>query len=279
MFVWSKLSSTKWEDAWEERFHAAANTNLVISYLPGGKRIRVEVYCNREQNALAIQKQFGGTVRELKQQNWAAMSAKSLQPINVRGKLMIAHTEETAAKLKEEHPATKVLCIPGEMAFGTGDHATTSTCLRLLVDYAMAHKGGPWDVLDLGCGTGILALAAKALGAGVTDACDYDPAAVTISKKNAKLNKLPGINFFKQDVLEWTPTRTYNLIAANIFHDVLTAAFPKIAAAAAPNATIFVSGILVTQLESCLAAATAAGLVHEEPIIKGKWATVKARKA
>jgi ribosomal protein L11 methyltransferase len=279
MFVWSKLSSTKWEDAWEERFHAAANTNLVISYLPGGKRIRVEVYCNREQNALAIQKQFGGTVRELKNRNWAAESAKSLQPINVRGKLIIAHTEEVAEELRKEHPNTCILCIPGEMAFGTGDHATTSTCLRLLVDFAMARKKEPWDVLDLGCGTGILALAAKALGAGKIDACDYDPAAVTISKKNAKLNNLPGINFFKQDVLEWTPTRTYDLIAANIFHDVLTAAFPKISAAAAPDATIFVSGILVTQLESCLAAAVAAGLTHEEPIIKGKWATVKAHKS
>ncbi len=278
MFVWSKLSSTKWEDAWEERFHAAANTNLVISYLPGGKRIRVEVYCHREQNALAIQKQFGGTVRELKNRNWAAESAKSLQPIHVRGKLIIAHTEEMAEKLRLEHPAMQVLCIPGEMAFGTGDHATTSTCLRLLVDFATAHKGTAWDALDLGCGTGILALAAKMLGAGKIDACDYDPAAVTISKRNAKANKLTGINFFKQDVLEWTPTRTYDLIAANIFHDVLTAAFPKIAAAAAPHATIFVSGILFTQLETCLEAAIAAGLVHDEPIVKGKWATVSMHK-
>ncbi len=278
MFVWSKLSSTKWEDAWEERFHAAANTNLVISKLPGGTRIRVEVYCHRETNAKAIQKQFGGSIRELKQQNWAAVSAKSLQPIHVRGKLIIAHTETLAEELRRTQPNQHVLCIPGEMAFGTGDHATTSTCLRLLVDYATAQKGEPWDLLDLGCGTGILALAGKLLGAGTVDACDYDPAAVTISKKNTKLNGLRKINFFKQDVLDWQPSRTYDLIAANIFHDVLTAALPKISAAAKLGGTILISGILVTQLQSCLDAGTAAGLTFEPAIIKGKWATVRGRK-
>ena len=275
MFVWSKLSSTKWEDAWEERFHAAANTNLVISKLPGGTRIRVDVYCHRKENAESIQKMFGGSVRELKNQNWAAISAKSLQPIHVRGKFIIAHTEELAAKLRKKHPDQAIICIPGEMAFGTGEHATTSTCLRLLADYAASRKKELWDVLDLGCGTGILALAAKVLGASLIEGCDYDPAAVTISKRNATANQLKGIYFWKQDVLDWTPEKKYDLIAANIFHDVLTAALPKIAQAAKPGGTIIISGILKEQLQSCLDAGTAAGIVFEPAIIKGKWATVR----
>lgn len=278
MFVWSKLSSTKWEDAWEERFHAAANTNLVISKLPSGNRIRVEVYCNRKENADAIQKMFGGSVRELKKENWAAQSAKSLQPIHVRGKLIIAHSEPVAEKLRKESPNLAVLCIPGEMAFGTGDHATTSTCLRLMVDFATAKKGAAWDMLDLGCGTGILALAAKALGAKKIDGCDYDPAAVRISKKNATLNKLKGLRFWKQDVLEWTPERQYDLVAANIFHDVLTVSLAKIADAALPGGTIMISGILKEQLQACLDAGTAAGIKFEPAIIKGKWATVQGTK-
>lgn len=275
MFVWSKLSSTKWEDAWEERFHAAANTNLVISFLPGGKRIRVDVYCHRKENALAIQKQFGGSVRELKNQNWAALSAKSLKPIHVRGRLIIAHTEEMAAKLRAAHPDQQVLCIPGEMAFGTGEHATTSTCLRLLVDFAEAQESTPWDVLDLGCGTGILALAAKMLGARKVDGCDFDPAAVTISKRNAVLNKVKGPRFFKQDVLAWKPTKQYHLVLANIFHDVLTVSLRKIAQAALPGGTVIMSGILKEQLPACLDSGTKAGIQFEPAILKGKWATAQ----
>lgn len=277
MFVWSKLSSIKWEDAWEERFHAAANTNLVISRLPGGKRIRVEVYCHRQENALAIQKQFGGSVRELKQQNWAALSAKSLKPIHIRGKLIIAHTEELAATLRKAHPDQPVLCIPGELAFGTGDHATTSTCLRLLVDFAQAQGSAPWEVLDLGCGTGILALAAKLLGARKIDACDYDPAAITISKRNALLNQIKGPRFFKQDVITWQPRHQYDLVLANIFHDVLTVSLDKIAQATKPGGTIIISGILKEQLPACLTAGVRARIRWSPAIIKGKWATVQGR--
>ena len=54
MHVWSKLSSTKWRDAWEERFLGLGQTNAVIQELPGGKSIRVDVYCKREREALAI---------------------------------------------------------------------------------------------------------------------------------------------------------------------------------------------------------------------------------
>ena len=277
MFIWSKLSSTKWEDAWEERFHAAANTNLVISLLPGGKRIRVDVYCHRKENALAIQKQFGGSVRELKKENWAALSAKSLKPIHVRGRLIIAHTAEMAEQLRREHPDMQVLCIPGEMAFGTGEHATTSTCLRLLVDFAKNRNALPWDVLDLGCGTGILALAAKILGACKIDACDFDPAAITISKRNAQLNKVRGPRFFRQDVLTWKPARRYDLVLANIFHDVLTVSLEKIAQATAPGGPVIMSGILKEQQPACLDAGKKAGIRFDPPIIKGKWATAQGR--
>ena len=277
MFIWSKLSSTKWEDAWEERFHAAANTNLVISLLPGGKRIRVDVYCHRKENALAIQKQFGGSVRELKKENWAALSAKSLKPIHVRGRLIIAHTAEMAEQMRREHPDMEVLCIPGEMAFGTGEHATTSTCLRLLVDFAKHQGTLPWDVLDLGCGTGILALAARMLGARTIEACDFDPAAITISKRNALLNKVRGPRFFRQDVLTWKPARRYDLVLANIFHDVLTVSLEKIAQATVPGGTVIMSGILKEQLPACLAAGKKAGIRFEPAIIKGKWATAQGR--
>jgi ribosomal protein L11 methyltransferase len=272
MHVWSKLSGAQWEDAWEERFRGPLQTGLAITRLPGGKTIRVELYCQRATDARRIQREFGGSVRVLKNQNWAAVSAESLQPVMVRKSLIIAHSTETAAAMRAAHPDRQVLCIPGEMAFGTGDHATTATCLRILADYAAARRGEPWSLLDLGCGTGILALAAAKLGAQQADGFDYDPAAVRVANKNARLNK-SRLRFTRDDVTACKPQRRYDIVAANIFFDVLTLSFPRIAAAIKPGGMVIVSGILHTHAAECLAAGRKAGLKFDPPLRRGKWVT------
>jgi ribosomal protein L11 methyltransferase len=275
MHVWSKLSAAKWEDAWEERFRGPLQTGLAITRLPGGKTVRVEVYCEKATDARRIQKEFGGTVRLLKQQNWAAISAQSLQPVMVRRSLIIAHNAEVAEEMRAAHPDRQVLCIPGELAFGTGDHATTSTCLRILADYAVKKKraGGEWSLLDLGCGTGILAIAAAKLGAAPVDGFDYDPAAVRVANKNSRLNGTRGLRFTQDDVTTWKPAREYDVVAANIFFDVLTLSFARIASAAKPGGMVIVSGILHTYAADCLAAGKKAGLKFDKPIRRGKWVT------
>ncbi len=280
MFVWSKLSAAKWEDAWEERFHGPLRTGLAITRLPGGKTIRVEVYCERRTDAAKIEKEFGGSVRTLKQQNWAAKSAESLQPVMIRSTLIVTHSAEVADKMRAAHPGRRVMCIPGEMAFGTGDHATTSTCLRLLADYAAGKRraGSAWSLLDLGCGTGILAIAAAMLGAHPVDGFDYDPAAVRVANKNAKLNGTRRLRFTRDDVTTWHPAQQYDVVAANIFFDVLTMSFERIAGAAKPGGMVIVSGILHTHAADCLAAGRKAGLKFDKPIRKGKWVTAVGRK-
>jgi ribosomal protein L11 methyltransferase len=280
IFVWSKLSAARWEDAWEERFHGPLRTGLVITRLPGGRTIRVEVYCERRVDAARIQKEFGGQIRTLKQQNWAAKSAESLRPVMIRSGLIVTHRAEIAGQMRAVHPDRKVICIPGEMAFGTGDHATTSTCLRVLVDYAAERKrtGEKWSLLDLGCGTGILAIAAAMLGAKPVDGFDYDPAAVRVANRNARNNGIRGLRFTLDDVTAWKPARQYDVVAANIFYDVLTLSFDRIASAAKPGGMVMVSGILHTQAEGCLAAGRKAGLKFEKPIRKGKWVTAVGRR-
>jgi len=275
IFVWSKLSAAKWEDAWEERFHGPLRTGLAITRLSGGKTIRVEVYCERKADAAKIHKEFGGQIRTLKQQNWAAKSAENLQPVRIRNALIVAHRTEIADNMRAAHPDRHVLCIPGEMAFGTGDHATTSTCLRLLADYAAekGRAGESWSLLDLGCGTGILAIAAAKLGAHPVDGFDYDPAAVRIANRNAKLNGARRLKFTQDDVTTWHPARQYDVVAANIFYDVLTLSFKRIAAAAKPGGMVIVSGILHTHAADCLSSGRKAGLNFDKPIRKGKWVT------
>jgi len=273
MHVWSKLSAAKWEDAWEERFHGPLQTGLAITRLPGGKTIRVEVYCQRAADARRIQREFGGSIRVLKNQNWAAASAESLQPVLVRQSLIIAHSGETAERMRTAHPERQVLCIPGEMAFGTGDHATTSTCLRILADYAAQKRAAAWSLLDLGCGTGILAIAAAKLGAKPVEGFDHDPAAVRVANRNARLNSVRGLRLTQDDVTTWKPARRYDVVAANIFFDVLTLSFPRIAAAVKPGGMVIVSGILHTHAAECLAAGRKARLKFDKPIRRGKWVT------
>jgi ribosomal protein L11 methyltransferase len=174
MFVWSKLSAAKWMDAWEERF--AHHPNLVIEMIKGGKSIRLRLFCNTQAEADAIVAQFGGSIRKMADAEWDK-PVEAPRPVKVRDVFVLTAEKRPVelAALKKANPKREVIVIPPEMAFGTGDHATTSTCLRLLVDVARSRRGTDWTVADLGTGTGVLAIAARKLGAGETFACDYDP--------------------------------------------------------------------------------------------------------
>lgn len=277
MFVWSKLSASKWSDAWEERFAGTQDATLVISSFPGRDTIRVEAYCPLQKHANAIQKQFGGTVRHLKQQNWAAMSAQNPPPVKVREKFVIctARTEAEMAKARKTFPNREIIGVPADMAFGTGHHATTATVLRLLVDAALPLQktGKKWSMADMGCGSGILAIAAAKLGASQVWGCDFDPAAVRISKENAERNGTPKVRFARVDVLKWEPKQTWDIVAANIFHDVLEAAFPQLLRSVAPGGMLMLSGILRTQAKDCLAAGKKAGFIVDRVVTRGKWVT------
>jgi len=283
MFVWSKLSSKKWADAWEERFQSNIATNMVITEIAGGKTIRVEVYCEKKKEADEIKKLFGGSIRELKNQNWAAMAPPPAVPIKIRDVMIVfpGADPKRIAALEQEFPKRPVLAIPPALAFGTGDHATTSTCLRLLADLAATKKkaGKSWSMLDAGCGTGILAIAAGKLGAEKIEGFDFDPHAVKNAKKNAKANRAAKtVLFDERDVLIWKPERgeKWDCICANLFSTVLEQAFPTLVKALAKDGRLIISGILKDHADSCLAAGEKAGLHFEKIIRKGKWVTALA---
>ncbi len=286
MYVWSKLSASQWADAWEECLGSLRDATLVITSIPGRKTIRVEAYCTTHKRAKAIQDEFGGRIRELKQENWAAMSSQKPPPVKVRDTFVVcdARTDAELAKARKAFPKREVIAVPADMAFGTGHHATTATVLRLLVDLAepLHAAGKKWSMADLGCGSGILAIAAAKLGASRVWGCDYDPASVRISKENAARNGTPKVRFSKIDILQWEPEQTWDIVAANIFHDVLEAAFPQLLKAVAPGGVLMLSGILRTQAQDCLAAGRKAGFQVEKVITKGKWVTalgkVKAKR-
>ncbi len=275
MFVWSKLSPAKWIDAWEDRF--SGNPNVVIEYIKGGKSVRVQVFCATRAEAEAVAEQFGGSVRELMSAEWNK-PAPPPRPLKVRDVFLITATtdEGELAVLEKEHPGREIISIPPEMAFGTGDHATTSTCLRLLVDIARKRRQPGWSVADLGTGTGVLAIAAKKLGAGRAYACDFDPFAVGVAARNFERNAASGIEVGEQDVLRWKPPAGgYDVVLANIFSTVLIQAWPVIAKSLAPSGDLVVSGILASQAWDVFTAAAGEGLGFPQVIRKGKWVTAR----
>jgi ribosomal protein L11 methyltransferase len=275
MFVWSKLSAVKWMDAWEERF--AGNSNLVIELIKGGKSIRLCLYCKSKNEAQAVVAQFGGSIRQLAHAEWTKPVAPP-RPVKVRDALLLTPEvrRRELALIQQAHPRRQIIMIPPEMAFGTGDHATTSTCLRLLVDVAKARRGTNWSVADLGTGTGVLAIAARKLGAGLAYACDFDPFAIEVGKHNIARNGTGGIELREQDVLHWKPRKKgYDVVMANLFSTVLIQAWPVIAKALASGGDLIVSGILATQAWRVFAAAAADGLGFTQVIRKGKWVTAR----
>lgn len=282
MWSWTKLSSAKWEDAWSERI--AGNPNAVIEKLKGHKSIRVTVYTETQEDAVTLRDYFGGSIREVKTRDWISTQAQANRPpLRIRNKLIITEQTEPKAieQLRKQFPGREILSVPAEMAFGTGDHATTSTCLRLICDFAKQRCGQNWTMTDIGCGTAVLALAAIKMGAEHATAFDFDSIAVDVAKNNASRNleNTEKLELFHGDVFEWkpAPNQTGDLVAANLFSTILQKAFPTIILAMKPDARLIISGILASQWEETRTAAEKQCLSFIQTIRKGKWVTALAR--
>lgn len=277
--LWSRISSVKWEDAWIERLRFAGEQNLVIKKFPASRSIRLDLYTDAT-TAKKLKSAFGGTVRPFDAAGWQPPAPKITDPLRVAGQLRIYRDREL---FKTERATGKglPLLIPSGMAFGTGDHATTARCLQLLVEAAKPLAEKDWSLLDLGCGSGILALAAELLGARKVLGCDFDERCVKTSKENAGLNDLSRSRFVKADVLRWKPPGhqgTSDIVAANLYSTILTAASAMIMEAIKPGGVLILSGILAVEEKPILKTFSTLGLRHLKTLKRGKWAAVLLRK-
>ncbi|MBI4216802.1 MAG: 50S ribosomal protein L11 methyltransferase [Chloroflexi bacterium] len=168
---------------------------------------------------------------------------------------------------------------PG-IAFGTGLHPTTRMCLALL-----EQRLRPGDrVLDLGTGSGILAIAAAGLGAAHIDARDVDPVAVKAARENAAKNGVEGLIQVSEGTLAPHPPLdtafpTYELVLANIYTNVLTALAESLARALAPEGSLIISGYIDAHQAQVEGALEAAGLTLTERARQGEWHAAVARLA
>jgi len=137
----------------------------------------------------------------------------------------------------------------------------------------------PARVLDVGCGSGILGLAALALGAGRVEALDTDPVAVETTLANAAANEMGDRITAHAGTLEEAAAEPYPLVLANLVAVVLVELAPRLAAHLEPGGTLLASGIINERAAEVLAALSAAGLLMDERIDDGEWVSLRMSRA
>jgi ribosomal protein L11 methyltransferase len=247
MYRWTRLSTQRLEEDWHARLAHIDPEHLVMLTQPGSSALKIQVFGDKTTiNQLA--RDFGGKVALLSPEVWTG--GQSRAPLSIRGRLRI-HSD--LATFQETAETGRDLFIPAGMAFGTGDHATTATCLRLLCDLAPKLPAG-WRALDAGTGTGILAIAAEKLGASAVEAFDFDPVCIRVSKENAKANKSHKIAFSVADSRRVGAFQKADVILANLYSELLIASAPGLVKKLKRNGHFIFSGVLVRQVEEVSAA-------------------------
>ncbi|RCH53889.1 50S ribosomal protein L11 methyltransferase [Mucilaginibacter hurinus] len=200
------------------------------------------------------------------QKNWNQEWESNFEPIQIQDKIFVRATFHAA---RPEFPYE--IIIDPKMAFGTGHHQTTSMMLELMLENDFAGKA----VLDMGCGTGILAIMASKLGASAITAIDYDPVCYDSTLENAALNNVANITALcgSKEVI---PNEQYDSILANINRNILLDQMQRYSEVLKPQGEIYFSGFYEKpDLDIIADEARKYGLTHITHKKKQDWVAVK----
>jgi ribosomal protein L11 methyltransferase len=188
-------------------------------------------------------------------EDWEREWRRGLQPRKVSPRFVV----KPSWAPWDAEPGELIIEIDPQMAFGTGEHATTRGCLRLLDSCAV-----PGDrVLDVGSGSAILSIAAALLGASEVTAIEFDPDANLNARENIERNRVEGVITLRDEMADASLVQrlgAFDVILANILSGVVRPLLPAFAEALHPGGRLIVSGILRTEAEDVLSDAAAAGL-------------------
>ena len=289
MYLWKRRADQRWANENGEELGTIAGKALAVIEQPGRKLLQLEVASNQRAELEKIWKRFGGGIEKLPR-DWL--------------KHALRH------KTKPFKVGTKHLTIPAGAAFGTGEHATTAMSLWMVekiirfweahapsranasparTDRALAiadfsarrrkeharRVRSPDLVIDLGTGSGILALAARILGAKRVIAIDNDPIAISTAKQNARSNKVGGVEFRLTDVRRWKTPRDVDIVIANLFSELLIEILPKLRTAR----WFVLSGILRDQERDVRLALAGGAIDIIEVRRRGKWVAILAARS
>lgn len=199
-------------------------------------------------------------VSYVEDQDWMAQWRKTIKPIALGARIIVTPTFD---RPEPGHGKIEVILDPG-MAFGSGHHASTELCVMAMERHA------PKNVLDIGCGSGILAIIAARLGAQHTLGVDVDPEAVETARKNVEQNHvahLVDLAIGGPDIVdgEW------DMIVANLYLDAHQALAPEYKRLAAPGGVVIISGLRNNQADNAMDRLLEEGFTSEDRMEKDGW--------
>ncbi|KAF0198137.1 MAG: ribosomal protein L11 methyltransferase [Bacillota bacterium] len=200
---------------------------------------------------------------EVEDEDWATAWKQYYKPVLIGPRVVIKPSWEA---LDYDTDKVVVELDPG-MAFGTGTHPTTVMCLEYLQEYTLENK----KVLDLGCGSGILSIAAAKLGAKEVLALDYDPVAVKVAAQNVQHNGIDAVVTVRESNLFAVVQGEYDVVVANIIARIIIEAMPAVKAHLSPCGIFIASGIIQEKLGGVLAAMVEHNLRVIEQRTQGEW--------
>lgn len=210
-------------------------------------------------------------IKEIQEENWNEAWEKSIQPIEVGNKITIkpswANYENTSGRI--------VIQIDPKMSFGTGYHETTRLTLQLLEKYIQKND----VVLDVGTGTGILAIAAIKLGGSHALGIDNDEWSIDNAKENVSANNLSDKIEISDSALASLPETKYDLITANIMLNTILEMLPEIVNRIKPGGVILFSGLLLIDEKAFTIGIDKYGLHIKEKLTEGEWLAFAVQKS
>jgi ribosomal protein L11 methyltransferase len=218
-------------------------------------------------------------IEELPEIDWVSHSLEGLKPVRAGRFLVHGSHDRDAVRIGDIG-----ILIDAAQAFGTGHHGTTAGCLEMLDSVIRGWPAAgryPSPILDLGTGSGVLAIAAAKLTPAAILATDIDPVATRVALENMKINgvgnqvrAITAAGFHSPEIARAAP---YELIVANILARPLMKMAPAIRHALAPGGSVILSGILATQRWKVLSAFNDQGMAHIRTLWRNGWVTIHLR--
>jgi ribosomal protein L11 methyltransferase len=207
-------------------------------------------------------------LRRLPRENWAESWKRHFKAMEIGGALLI----KPGWSRRRARRGQRVVRLDPGLSFGTGHHATTSFCLEQLA--ACRRPGTGQSFLDIGTGSGILAIAAAKLGYCPVQAFDFDPAAIRVSRANARRNRVQDRVRPRRLDLTRLPARSrkrWDVICANLTADLLASQAGKIRARLKPGGQLIVAGVLRTEFRKICEIFVIFGLTLRNSVVEEEW--------
>ena len=261
-------SGKSWDYA-DDKIYSADKTVTVKGYVKIAEKAQTLEKINVALNSLKANSPFDLGSLEISEtavdgEEWRDKWKENFKPIHI-GKIVVVPEWIDYKPEKGE----KILLIGSNMAFGTGEHETTSMCVEFLQDYVQKSD----TVIDVGCGSGILGIAAAKLGAKKVIMTDIDECAIEASEQNMKLNGVTNAGVYLKNLLDDNTVKG-DVIVANIMAEVLIGFAAGLKNNLNAGGTVILSGILTDRLDKVVAAYKAQGFTLLKTKIKGEWTAV-----